>query len=70
MNNNNFEKLYKNKKCWCRQSFWESYSKGANDAAQGLAVQRNKEAAVRDLFRKAVARLIPLQVLPAPPALP
>lgn len=49
--------------CMRRQSFWESYSKGANDAAQGLAVQRNKEAAVRDLFRKAVARLIPLQVL-------
>ncbi len=57
--------------CWRRQSFWESYSKGANDAAQSLAVRRNKEAAVRDLFRKAVARLIPLQVNPhpTPPAL-
>ena len=52
--------------CWRRQSFWESYSKGANDAAQSLAVRRNKEAAVRDLFRKAVARLIPLQVNPHP----
>ena len=49
--------------CWCRQCFWESYSKAANDAAQSLAVRRNKEAGVRDLFRKAVARLIPLQVI-------
>ena len=54
--------------CWCRQSFWESYSKAANDAAQSLAVRRNKEAGVRDLFRKAVARLIPLQVIPPPPS--
>ena len=56
--------------CWRRQSFWESYSKGANDAAQSLAVRRNKEAAVRDLFRKAVARLIPLQVNPLSPPPP
>ncbi len=47
-----------------RQIFWENYSKAANDAAQSLAVRRNKEAAVRDVFRKAVARLIPVQVGP------
>ena len=47
---------------FCRQAFWESYSKAANDAAQALAARRNKEAAVRDLFKKAVSRLIPPQV--------
>lgn len=47
----------------CRQVFWENYSKAANDAAQSLALRRNKEAGVRELFRKAVARLIPVQVL-------
>ena len=47
---------------FCRQAFWESYSKAANDAAHALAAKRNKEAAVRDLFKRAVSRLIPPQV--------
>lgn len=49
--------------CMRRQVFWENYSKAADNAAQSLALRRNKEAAVRELFRKAVARLIPVQVL-------
>ena len=46
----------------CRQTFWEQYSKAANDAAQALAARRSKETAVRDVFKRAVAKLINPQV--------
>lgn len=47
---------------FCRQTFWEQYSQAANDAAQALAARRNQEAAIREVFKRAVARLIPAQV--------
>ena len=46
----------------CRQTFWEQYSTAANDAAQALAQRRSKEATMRDVFKRAVSRLIPAQV--------
>lgn len=53
----------------CRQAFWDTYSNAADDAAHALAALRNKEAAVRDVFKRAVSRLIPPQVgvLPSSP---